>query len=68
MEKRLVFLNGDQPPRIFGVCAADALPVTIALDSLGVPFASLVRSTPRAAYYRAPMVPQSYGSMHPSQR
>jgi hypothetical protein len=30
-----------------------------------VPFVSLVRVTPRALFYREPLVPRSYGSMDP---
>lgn len=59
--KRVVFVHPDGLHQICGV--SDALPVTIeGFQALGRPvaFASLVRVTPRAAFYKEPTTPASY--------
>ena len=74
--KRIVYV-GPAGTAIIGWCPPDQeLPVTLPLEDqqafeiLGrtVTFISLVRVTERAAYYKEPMVPRSYMSMHPAQR
>ncbi len=72
--KRIVFIHDDGIHQIIGHCDGE-LPVTLAGDGAvietrgrQIPFASLVKVTARAAWYRAPVVPQSYGSFHKEQR
>lgn len=66
-DKRIVFVHTDGLCQIMGVERPDQLPVVLNFGP-AMPFASLVKVTPRAAFYKAPMVPQSYGSFHPEQR
>lgn len=68
--KRAVFLHASGIAEILGPVDGPA-PTTIA--PLGttfgpVQFASLVKVTRAGAYYKAPLVPMSYASMHPEQR
>lgn len=70
-EKRIVFTDRDGQAHILGTDAKLAsLPVTaedFPLRDRVVPFASLVRVTPRAAYYVEPMAPASR-TFHEQQR
>lgn len=75
MTRRVVFIRPDGVRQICGTqdqLPGAALPITAEnFTSLGetVPFASLVKVTHRAAYYKPPMLPpQSYGSFHEAQR
>jgi hypothetical protein len=69
--KRIVFQHPDGIMQIMGTWGDDApLPVTaenFVARGRNVQFASLVRATPRAAYYKEPMMPASY-TMHAEQR
>lgn len=71
MPKRVVLIHPDGMRQICGVVEETTeLPITVeGFSALGrdVPFASLVRVTARAAYYKEPMVPSSY-SFHSAQR
>lgn len=72
MSKRVVFMDRGVPT-IVGVLEPDeTVPVAtdgpFEVNGRTVQFASLVRVTPRAVFFKEPMVPRSYGSMHPSQR
>lgn len=71
--KRLVYWNGDLPVIMGNTDQFQGqIPVTVgpfeAPTTGRVEFASLVRVDRRAAHYKAPMVPKSYGSMHPDQQ
>lgn len=63
-EKRVVFVHPDGLHQILGTTAGfERLPVTAEnFQTRGrvVPFASLVRVTSRAAYYREPIIPGPY--------
>jgi hypothetical protein len=70
--KRIVFHHPDGMMQIMGWWGDDApLPITaenFVARGRKVPFASLVRTTPRAAYYKEPMTPQSYSSFDARQQ
>lgn len=72
--KRVVFLDAHGPAQILGLWdeSIKALPVVtprafIASTGREVPFASLVKVTPRAAFYKEPILPAS-SSFHAAQR
>lgn len=71
MSKRVVLEHPNGIMQIMGI-AKD--PPVVATDqpfvALGrsIPFASLVRVTPRMAVYREPMTPTSYSSFHEAQK
>ena len=70
--KRVVFMDGDVPTIMGALEPDEAAPVCtdgmFGCNGRNVAFASLVRVTPRAVFYKEPMVPRSYGSMDPRQR
>lgn len=74
--KRVVFEHPDGLAQILGyVPDGGTVPIVIPLQGMPamelrgrvVAFASLVRMTPRAAFYREPMIPASY-SFHAAQQ
>lgn len=69
-EKRLVFEHATGLTALCGLWEGPPPVVLPPFQVLGetIPFASLYKVTERAAYYRAPVVPKSYGSMHPAQK
>ena len=69
MTKRLVFLHPDGIAQILGEWSPD-MPHTaegFTLRGRLIPFASLVKVTGRAVYFREPMIPASY-SFHAAQQ
>lgn len=71
MTKRIVFIHPDGMRQIMGTDEGfDTLPIVaenFEVRGRIVPFASLVRVTTRAAYYKEPMVPASY-TFHEAQK
>lgn len=78
MSKRIVFVHPDGLHQIVGATdgelpvtlqfvGPDGQPVPFQARGRVVPFASLVRVTPRAAFYKEPLVPSSY-TFHEAQR
>jgi hypothetical protein len=74
--KRLVFIHADGLHQILGatkgelpeaIHADDGSPIEM-LPGRNVAFASLVRVTTRAAFYKEPMTPRSYGSFDARQQ
>lgn len=72
--KRVVFVHDDGIHQILGTFPGQA-PVTLVPDNASIqvrgriiPFASLYRVTSRAAYYKAPTVPQSFNTFHEVQK
>jgi hypothetical protein len=62
MTKRVVFLHPDGIPQILGEWSPD-LPITaenFTLRGRLIEFASLVKVTQRAVFFREPMLPASY--------
>lgn len=77
LAKRIVFIHPDGLMQIMGTDdGMPSLPVTaegFAVQGRTVPFASLVRVTSRAAYYKEPLVPATTMgpatiTFHPEQR
>lgn len=74
MRKRVIFQRPDGLMQIMGTSddfPDGQLPVTAEnFYSLGdvIPFASLVRVTPRAAIYKTPIVPQARDTFHEAQK
>lgn len=70
--KRVVFMDGDMPTICGVIEYGPTMDTTVTEAELRpgrmIKFASLVRVTTRAVYFKEPMVPKSYGSMHPGQR
>jgi hypothetical protein len=62
MTKRVVFLHPDGIPQILGEWSPD-LPITaenFTLRGRPIAFASVVKVTQRAVFFREPMIPASY--------
>lgn len=62
MTKRVVFLHPDGIAQIVGVWSADTPQTAEGFTLRGrlIPFASLVKVTQRAVFFREPMLPASY--------